>query len=127
MVAGVDPAEWRNLLGQANSGQLSLDPEIGRGLEKVCDDYMDRLDGLMRAANQLFVLGGFGSLPSGIDLEKKFRGKAVGNAQSLTKVLEHHIDVVKTAKEVVAKAIANFTEIDQQNAGRTPRMDGQQQ
>ncbi|RDI65047.1 hypothetical protein [Nocardia pseudobrasiliensis] len=116
MIAGVDPAEWQKLLGQANSGQLSLDPEIGKGLDKVCDDYLDRLNTLMKSSARLRYLGGFGSFQSGKDLQAKFSKKAFGGDQSLEIVLQQHMDAVKTAKEVVAKAISNFVGVDQQNA-----------
>ncbi|ATL69408.1 hypothetical protein [Nocardia terpenica] len=121
MVAGVDPDGWRKLLGQANSGQLFLDPEIGKGLDKVCDDYLDRLDTLLRGTDRFRFLGGFGTFQSGIDLEKKFKAKAIGQDQSLVSILQQHVDVVKTAKEVVAKAVSNFVEQDRQNADRISR------
>ncbi|MFF0487635.1 hypothetical protein ACFYTQ_01295 [Nocardia sp. NPDC004068] len=124
MIEGVDPAAWRNLLGQANSGKLTLDPEIGKGLDKVCDDYLDRLDALARAADRFRFLGGFGTFQSGVDLEKKFKTKAFGSDKSLVAILQQHIDVVKTAKEVVAKAVSNFVEQDQQNADQYHRTDG---
>ncbi|KZM74651.1 hypothetical protein [Nocardia terpenica] len=126
MIAGADPAEWQRLLGQANSGHLSLDPEIGKGLDQVCDDYLNRLNGIMKSADRLRVLGGFGTFQSGKDLEKKFREKATGSDQSLNAILQQHMDVVKTAKEVVAKAIANFVEQDRQNSDRISRAGGTQ-
>lgn len=118
MVAGVDPDAWRKLLGQANSGQLSLDPEIGQGLSKVCDEYLNSLNDIMKTTGRLKYLGGFGSFQSGIDLEQKFKTKAFGTDRSIDAILQQHMDVVKTAKEVVAKAISNFTEVERQNAAR---------
>ncbi len=125
MIAGVDPAEWRKLLSQANSGQLALDPEVAKGLDRVCDDYLHQLDTIMKGADRLRFVGGFGPFQSGKDLQDKFRSKAVGTDQSLEAVLKQHIDVVKTAKEVVAKAISNFGATDQNYADGISGTEGQ--
>jgi pyruvate dehydrogenase complex dehydrogenase (E1) component len=120
---GVNPAEWRGLLNSANAGELTLHPEIGKGLDKVCDDYLDKLDGILESAAYVRRVSGFGTLPSGQALEEKFSLKATGTAQSLDAVLMQHIDAVKIAKEVVAKAIANFVELDQSRADQFTGLD----
>ncbi|MGY5308066.1 hypothetical protein [Nocardia gipuzkoensis] len=120
---GVNPVEWRGLLNSANAGELTLHPEIGKGLDKVCDDYLDKLDGILESAAYVRRVSGFGTLPSGQALEEKFSLKATGTAQSLDAVLMQHIDAVKIAKEVVAKAIANFVELDQSRADRFTGLD----
>ncbi|WP_280309356.1 hypothetical protein [Nocardia abscessus] len=120
---GVNPAEWRGLLNSANAGELTLHPEIGKGLDKVCDDYLDKLDGILESAAYVRRVSGFGTLPSGQALEEKFSLKATGTTQSLDAVLMQHIDAVKIAKEVVAKAIANFVELDQSRADQFTGLD----
>ncbi|MBF6216673.1 hypothetical protein ACW9HR_00910 [Nocardia gipuzkoensis] len=120
---GVNPVEWRGLLNSANAGELTLHPEIGKGLDKVCDDYLDKLDGILESAAYVRRVSGFGTLPSGQALEEKFSLKATGTAQSLDAVLMQHIDAVKIAKEVVAKAIANFVELDQSRADQFTGLD----
>ncbi|MGK8487639.1 hypothetical protein [Nocardia asiatica] len=122
---GVDPDEWRRLLDSANAGELTLHPEIGKGLDKVCDDYLDKLDGILESSTYVRRVSGFGPLPSGQALEEKFKLKATGTAQSLDAVLMQHIDAVKIAKEVVAKAIANFVELDRTRADQFTGLDAQ--
>ncbi|MEU1546102.1 hypothetical protein [Nocardia sp. NPDC005745] len=125
MAIGVDPAEWRGLLDQANAGELMLHPDVGKGLDTACDNYLDRLDGIMRMADRLIDVTGFGPFPSGVALQEKFRLKSSGTEQSLDAVLMQHIDAVKIVKEVVAKAIANFVELDQSRADQLTGLDAQ--
>ncbi|MEU6564669.1 hypothetical protein [Nocardia nova] len=115
---GADPARWHALLDSANEGSLTLDPETGRGLDKVCDDYLDQLDGIMVTVGSVRFVDGFGTLPSGRILRKKFEAKATGSDAAIEKILKDHIESARTAKAVVAKAIANFTAVDQDNRDR---------
>ncbi|WP_280297356.1 hypothetical protein [Nocardia abscessus] len=123
MTSGADPQEWRKVLDLAHSGEITLHPDVGRGLDKVCDDYLDRLDGLLQMTRRVRIVNGFGTLPSSMALEQKFSLKSTGTEQSLDAVLMQHIDAVKIAKEVVAKAIANFVELDQSRADQFTGLD----
>ncbi|GAA5044936.1 hypothetical protein [Nocardia callitridis] len=116
MEFGVDPAQWRKVLDQADAGALTLHPDVGKGLDKACDDYLEHLGDLVEQVGYLHDITGFGPLPSGIALQGKFQRKATGTEQSLDAVLEQHIDAVKTMKELVAKAISNFVAQDQSRA-----------
>ncbi|MFQ6328368.1 hypothetical protein ACLMAL_19790 [Nocardia sp. CWNU-33] len=116
MEFGVDPAEWRRVLDLANAGEISLAPEVGKGLDKVCDDYLTQLGDISQIVDGVRVLSGFGPFPSSKALEEKFSLKAAGTDQSIDAVLLQHIETVKMAKEAVAKAISNFVEIDQARA-----------
>lgn len=109
----VDPAQWNRLLVQANAGELSLDPEIGRDLDRTCDDHLDRLEEIYAQVDQVRNISGFGTFNSSQTLERKFSLTASGGDRALDDVLRKHIEVVQTAKEVVAKAIANFVAQDQ--------------
>jgi hypothetical protein len=113
---GVDPTEWRKVLDLANAGEISLDPEIGKGLDKVCDDYLARLGDISEIADGAKVISGFGPFPSSKALEEKFSLKATGTDQSIDTLLHQHIETVKLMKEAVAKAISNFAEVDQSSA-----------
>ncbi|MFE7796841.1 hypothetical protein [Nocardia sp. NPDC057440] len=123
MEFGVDPVEWRKVLDLANAGEISLDPEVGKGLDKVCDDYLDQLGRMFDSVDVVKVLSGFGPFPSSKALEEKFSLKAAGTDQSMEVVLLQHIETVKMAKEVVAKAISNFVEIDQTRADQLTGVD----
>jgi len=112
MILGIDPTQWNQLLDKANTGELSLDPEIGRDLDRTCDDHLDRLEEIYAQVDQVRNISGFGSLNSGQALERKFSLTASGGDRALDTVIRQHIDAVQTAKEVVAKAIANFVAQD---------------
>ena len=118
MRSGVDPAEWQRLLDRANAGELFLDPEVGKGLDKVCDDHLDRLRDILRWSGQMRDISGFGTFNSGQILQNKFRDTATGKERSLDAVLKQHIDGVMATKEVVAKAISNFVTQDQERASQ---------
>ncbi|WP_069165397.1 hypothetical protein [Nocardia altamirensis] len=120
---GVDPTEWRKVLDLANSGEILLDPEVGRGLDRVCDDYLGQLDGLLRTVARVEDISGFGPFPSSLALQEKFKLKATGGDRSMDAVLMQHIDAVKLAKQVVAKAISNFQEQDQSRADQFTGLD----
>ncbi|WP_330251578.1 hypothetical protein OG874_36435 [Nocardia sp. NBC_00565] len=118
MISGIDPDQWSQLLERANAGELSLSPEVGKDLDKVCDDHIDRLNTVLALTDNISRITGFGDFPSGKILEKKFSETASGTDRSLDAVVKQHIDAVETAKEVVAKAIANFVAQDQDRASQ---------
>lgn len=109
----VDPAQWNQLLVQAEAGQLSLDPEVGKDLDRVCDDHLDRLEEVFEQVAIVSAISGFGEFNSSKALERKFSLTASGGDRPLDEALKQHIATVKTAKDVVAKAIANFVAQDQ--------------
>lgn len=113
MPLGVNPTEWSQLLAQAEAGELSLDPEVGKDLDRVCDDHLDNLEEILGKIGTVNFISGFGTFNSGITLEKKFSLTASGGDRALDIVIQQHIDSVMTAKEVVAKAIANFVAQDE--------------
>ncbi|MFI6364860.1 hypothetical protein ACIBG0_19130 [Nocardia sp. NPDC050630] len=118
MIRGVDPNEWKRLLDSAKGGELSLDPEVGKGLDKVCDDHLDRLNTVLENMRFINQITGFGTFNSGQILEKKFSATASGTDRSLDTVIKQHIDSVETVKQVVAQAIANFIAQDQYSASQ---------
>lgn len=108
MVLGINPNQWNQLLTQADAGELSLDPEVGRDLDRVCDDHLDRLEEVYELVDRVKRIDGFGSFNSSQALANKFSQTASGGDRALDTVIRQHIEAVQTAKEVVAKAIANF-------------------
>ncbi|MFX0580095.1 hypothetical protein [Nocardia nepalensis] len=118
MINGVDPSEWKRLLDKANAGELSLDPEVGKGLDKVCDDHLERLRNVYSKIEAISQITGFGTFNSGQILQKKFSETATGTDRSLDTVIEQHIESVETVKQVVAQAIANFVAQDQDRANQ---------
>ncbi|MEV4239614.1 hypothetical protein AB0J47_31035 [Nocardia sp. NPDC049737] len=116
MISGIDPSEWKRLLDSANAGELSIDPEVGKGLDQVCDDHIDRLRTVLEKIDVISRVTGFGTFDSSQILEKKFSETASGTDRSLDTVIKQHIDSVETVKQVVAQAIANFVAQDQHRA-----------
>ncbi|NEW38695.1 hypothetical protein GV794_28000 [Nocardia cyriacigeorgica] len=112
-LGGADPQQWRSLLDQANAGQVTLDPEVGKGLNLVCENYLLKLDEAYDKVKHVSDVDGFGTFPSGTALKEKFTLKASGTDQSLNAVILEHIETVKLIQQVVAKSIANLTETDQ--------------
>ncbi|MGM7644454.1 hypothetical protein ACSVDM_06110 [Nocardia sp. JW2] len=113
MVLGIDPDQWSQLRSSAEAGELSLDPEVGKGLDRACDYHLDRLEEIYETIESVRRVSGFGTFDSSEVLAKKFSLTASGGDRALDTVLRQHIEVVQTAKEVVAKAIANFVAQDQ--------------
>ncbi|TLF58398.1 hypothetical protein [Nocardia cyriacigeorgica] len=112
-LGGADPQQWRDLLAQAEAGELTLDPEVGRGLNGVCENYLAKLDAIFEQVGHLDYVEGFGGFESSAALQSKFKDKATGTTQSMDAVVLEHIETVKLIQQVVAKSIANLTETDQ--------------
>ncbi|MFI5501273.1 hypothetical protein ACIA5E_19620 [Nocardia asteroides] len=117
-ISNIDPAEWKKLEGQAATGQLTLHPDIGNNLARVCDDHIDALEKIFDQIYTVERLSGFGNFPSSRILENKFSLTAAGGDRSLDETIRKHIEAVTTAKEVVLKAIANFEAQDDYNSAQ---------
>ncbi|MGS2806057.1 hypothetical protein [Nocardia sp. MW-W600-9] len=124
MSFNIDPAEWKNLEGQAATGQLSLHPDVGNNLARVCDDHLDALEKVFNSIRTVERITGFGSFNSSRILENKFSLTAVGGDRSLDETIRKHIEAVTTAKEVVLKAVANFQAQDDYSAGQYEGLGG---
>lgn len=107
--------EWQKLLGQANAGELSLSPEVGKNLDAQCQAYLDGLDDVRDLRLQVDHVTGFGTMPSGPILEQKFSQKAVGGNTSVEGSLQSHLEEVQLMRQVFAKAIANYQAVDESN------------
>ncbi|MBF6453818.1 hypothetical protein [Nocardia cyriacigeorgica] len=123
-LGGVDPQQWRDLLSQAEAGDLTLDRDVGANLDAVCQTYLDKLEDALLKARRVANVEGFGTFPSGDALREKFSFKGSGTPQSIDAILLEHIDTVNLIRQVVAKSIANLTETDQ-NTGQQVTKTGQ--
>ncbi|WP_342802259.1 hypothetical protein [Nocardia sp. No.11] len=124
MASYIDPTEWTKLSGQAEAGQLALNPEVGNTLARVCDDHLAALDAVLVQVGRVERITGFGSFNSSRILEQKFSLTAAGSDRALDATILEHIEAVTTAKEVVLKAIANFQAQDDDNAGQYTGLGG---
>ncbi|NEW48170.1 hypothetical protein [Nocardia cyriacigeorgica] len=111
-LGGADPQQWRNLLSQAEAGDLTLDRNVGAGLDAVCQTYLDKLDDVLVNARRIANVEGFGTFPSGDALREKFSFKGSGSTQSIDAVLLEHVETVNLIRQVVAKSIANLEATD---------------
>jgi hypothetical protein len=121
-VDGIDSNKWKTLLSRANSGELYLDPETGKGLDKVCDTHITRLQNVLQNTDNVSKISGFGGFNSGSILEKKFSALASGDNRSLDHIIKRHIDAVNDVKAVVAKAIANYVALDDEQRAKIEKM-----
>ncbi|MFI9403473.1 hypothetical protein [Nocardia sp. NPDC052316] len=116
MDSTVPQSNWRQLLDQANAGELKLRPEVGKDLDAQCQTYLDDLDGIRDSTRTVQYLSGFGGMPSGPVLEQKFSLKGQGGETSLQASLETHIEEVQLMRQVFAKAMANYPSVDVSNS-----------
>ncbi|MQY20512.1 hypothetical protein [Nocardia macrotermitis] len=119
---GIDPTEWKRLLAAAEAGELYLDPETGKGLDKVCDTHIENLQKSLRTVGLVETITGFGSFDSSKILEKKYSSLATGHDGAMDAILQQHIETVKTMKETVAKAIANYVALDEEQRQQIEKM-----
>ncbi|RJO72955.1 hypothetical protein D5S18_21980 [Nocardia panacis] len=127
MTNATGTADWRKLLDLANSGELTLDPEIGKDLDAKCERYLDDLDRVRTSTRSIQYVAGFGGMPSGPILESKFTSKVNGADSSIHRAIATHIDQVGLMRQVFAKAIENYRSVDQSTAQRFAELpvDGQ--
>ncbi|MCP2320798.1 hypothetical protein APR12_006185 [Nocardia amikacinitolerans] len=109
-------AQWKTLKQQAESGQLQMDPEIGRELAAHAERMAKALDVLTSQARWLSYLGGFGTLSSANALQGKFSSKALGGDDAAVTRLGQSIEVLTLMKETYELAAKTLSETDQANA-----------
>lgn len=101
----------------SNSGQdFSVDPNIAQPLVNACETLISDYRSLVLEARQLTGMGGFGTLASGLALQKKFQDKAFGGSDSLVNALESHIVAVEDMRAHFQKCIENAQLQEQANA-----------
>ncbi|MEU7141304.1 hypothetical protein ABZ942_17755 [Nocardia sp. NPDC046473] len=115
MASAAQPSDWRQLLDRANAGELVLRPEVGKDLDAKCEAYLDGLDDVRDSTRSIQYLSGFGGMPSGPILERKFSLKGTGGDTSLEASLETHVEEVKLMRQVFAQAMANYSAVDESN------------
>ncbi|MEU2035757.1 hypothetical protein [Nocardia amamiensis] len=122
-MSDVSRSRWQELLGSANSGELFLDENVGRGLAQDCDRHIENLRDVLRLTLDIEYVTGFGGFPSGKVLEDKFTLKGSSGADSIQTRIKEHIDEVMLMKEVFEKAIENFRSVDQSNSDKIAGID----
>ncbi|MET8776776.1 hypothetical protein ABZV58_17375 [Nocardia sp. NPDC004654] len=109
-------AHWQTLKQQAESGELRMDPEIGRELAGHAEQMGKKLDGLVRQAGFLAYVSGFGTLASAVALKDKFALKASDGNDAAVLRLKQSIEVLTLMKQTYELAAKTMSETDQANA-----------
>lgn len=109
---------WQTLKQQAIDGELTMEHDVGVTLRQECETLLTNLRDRRRSAQGLDHLAGYGSLPSALDMKKKFELKASGgdNGDSAVARLDGLIEVVKLMRDTYAAMIGELQETDQQNS-----------
>ncbi len=109
---------WSALGAQVDSGELYLEPDVAKQCAQRCAELVAELDQIKRGAAGLSRIDGFGTLPSGTALARKFEQKASGGEYPLDQALAEHITIVEQMQSVFEKIAQNFTATEESNAQR---------
>ncbi|MDI9917009.1 hypothetical protein [Rhodococcus sp. IEGM 1379] len=107
---------WNGFVQDSASGVLIVDRQVAKDCSAACTVLLDELMAIRRSAHTLTTEDAFGDLQSGKDLRDKFNNKAIGDTDSLTSVMESHIDVVTLMKTVSENSIKSYELQDAENA-----------
>ncbi|WP_280461054.1 hypothetical protein [Nocardia carnea] len=105
--------QWQNLKTQAENGELRMEEGIATQLAGRCNTFVDRLDEMLRTAEHLGTLSGFGTLRTAEALRDKLARKGVGDPDSAANRLKAAIDIVSLMKETFELAGRRIEETDQ--------------
>ncbi|NMM86151.1 hypothetical protein B2J88_17540 [Rhodococcus sp. SRB_17] len=101
---------------QDAGGEFGIDPDVARPIVTACETLIDEYKLLANEARHLTQFDGFGTLASGLALQKKFQDKAFGGSDSLVNALESHITVVDSMRAYFQKCIDTAMAQEQANA-----------
>ena len=105
--------QWQTLKTQAENGELRMEEGIATQLAGRCNTFIDRLDEMLRTAEHLGTLSGFGNLRTAEALRDKLARKGVGDPDSAANRLKAAIDIVSLMKETFELAGRRIEETDQ--------------
>ncbi|MEU7216786.1 hypothetical protein [Nocardia iowensis] len=96
---------------------------MGKDLDAKCEAYLEDLDDIRSSTRGVQWATGFGGMPSGPILERKFALKGRGGDTSLESSLETHIEEVQLMRQVFAQAVANYQSVDESNSQKIAAID----
>ncbi|MDQ1200588.1 hypothetical protein QE449_001206 [Rhodococcus sp. SORGH_AS303] len=100
------------------TAELETTPEQAARCASACDDYIDGLTSVAHLASSMNVRGGFGTLPSGLALERKYSDLTHGPEGSLSSVLAAHITAVTNLREAFLEAGRGYQETEDDSTSR---------
>ncbi|MBF6210695.1 hypothetical protein IU487_06485 [Nocardia puris] len=112
---------WQKYKEQGISGDFKMEYDIGKALADRCNTLVENLYECKRDAQRLNHLGGYGGLPSALDLQRKFEAKAAGapehdaNDNAVYRI-DQHIEIVETMRDAYLAAIGQLQNVDQNNS-----------
>ncbi|WP_280501247.1 hypothetical protein [Nocardia farcinica] len=112
---------WQNFKEQGINGEFRLDTDIGQALYDHCELLRQQLLRMRMDIEQMRYLGGFGGLPSALQLKTKFEQKATGggdhdpNDNALTRI-DQHIEIVTTMRDAYKAAIGQLQAVDEDSS-----------
>ncbi len=115
---------WGAIGNLVDAGELYLAPGVAERCAARCAELHGRLVELQQDAKGLSSIEGFGALPSGVALARKFEQKASGGEYPLDQALADHITVVEEMRSVFEKIAANYAAAEESNAQRFTEIGG---
>ncbi|MFC9897480.1 hypothetical protein ACFVMC_27635 [Nocardia sp. NPDC127579] len=103
-------AKWERFAAAVRSGELFLDSEdVAKQCLAACDKRVTELQDMTALVRQAQTVSGFGNFPMADQLVGQFKTQATGLDNSIDKVIQAHIDVVKDMGEIMALSVKRIT------------------
>ncbi|MBY6682422.1 hypothetical protein HQ312_15300 [Rhodococcus sp. BP-316] len=97
---------------------LITDAHQAERCAQACSRFVEGLDALSYSVTQSTLSGGFGTLPSGLALERKYSDLTHGPEGSLSSVLAAHINAVTKLREAFLEAGRGYQETEDDSTSR---------
>lgn len=93
-------------------GELAVTPESAERCALACTDFVRAVSDVLSRVQVEGYATGFGTLPSGIALQKKYSELAVGGPGSLSAMLQAHITVATNLAATFSEIGRNYVATD---------------
>ncbi|MFC4124470.1 hypothetical protein [Nocardia rhizosphaerae] len=107
--------QFQTLAGEAAAGRLIIEYDAAERCAKLCDDYINDLNGLARRTQRMVTIDSFGDLNSAKTLAKKFADLAEGGegTGSYFDAARQHIEILTQMADMYRKAGAAYKNCDE--------------
>ncbi|EME22392.1 hypothetical protein [Rhodococcus triatomae] len=106
---------WAALTSEVSAGSLYLEPGTAAKCADHCTTLLAKLAKLKDRAYGLQYVEGFGTLPSGVAVARKFSLAAVGGDYSMVDALADHIAEVEAMRNMFLQIEAHYAAAEQHN------------
>lgn len=104
------------MLAQAQSGQLTLDPQTGQALIDTLNKQIETLNGLTGHIFQIGQETKLGMTAGGQAMSKFNHEVAISGSKAFAPAHQQFVDTLKTAVQAIQIAMDNYTDTDTDNA-----------